>query len=56
MDACTQLEQAIRDLCLQLLNAKDSEEAEVIGEQLRSAIHEHMADLRRNVVAILPAL
>jgi len=48
------MEQAIRDLCLQLLNAKDSVEAEVIGEQLRSAIHEHMTDLRRNVVSILP--
>jgi len=50
------MEQAIRDLCLQLLSAKDSEEAEAIGKQLRSAIHEHMADLRRNVVTILPEL
>lgn len=50
------MEQVIRDLCLQLLTAKDAKEAEVLGEQLRAAIHEHMVNLRRNVVTILPAL
>ena len=50
------MEQAIRDLCSQLLTAKDSQQAELLGEQLRAAIHEHMAEIRRNVVTILPKL
>ena len=50
------MEQAIRDLCSQLLAAKDPKEAEMLGEQLRAAIHGHMVNLRRNVVTILPVL
>ena len=52
----TPQEQLVNDLNWQLLSAKNPVEAELIGDQLRSAIHEHVQDMRRNVVSILPAL
>jgi|SRR5579859_1407416 len=49
------MEQPINELCSELLRSQNPTEAEFIGEQLRSAIHEHVENLRDTVIA-LPAL
>lgn len=46
------MEARIKKLCSQLLRTKEPEEAEVIGEQLRSAIHDHIENLRDDVIAL----
>ena len=36
------MEQQIRELCSKLLKTHDPNEAKVVGERLRSAIHQHI--------------
>ena len=48
-------EEQIRELCAKLLTTKDTIEAHTIGEELRSAIHEHIENLRQQA-EILPIL
>ena len=48
-------EQRIRELCLQLRDARDEGRIEEIGNELRAAIHEHVESLRHEVTA-LPTL
>jgi hypothetical protein len=43
------MEKRIKDLCSQLSKAKDKTEVEEIGEQLRSAIHEYIENMRHKV-------
>jgi hypothetical protein len=43
------MEQRIKDLCSQLVSTRDPDEVQFIGEQLRSAIHEHVESLRHEV-------
>jgi hypothetical protein len=43
------MDERIRDLCSQLLRIQDSDIAEAVGEQFRSAIHEHVQYLRHGV-------
>lgn len=50
------MEQQISTLCSQLLRTQDPDEAEVIGEQLRSAIHVYVEDLRYEAGTTIPVL
>ncbi len=43
------MEKRIKDLCSRLSNAKDRTEVEEIGEQLRSAIHDYIENMRHRV-------
>ena len=51
------MEQRIRELCSELLTTKDTNEAHTIGEELRSAIHEHLENLRHDaeILTVLEA-
>lgn len=49
MWAAAMIEERIKDLCSRLVNSSDPEEIEEIGEQLRSAIHEHVETLRQRL-------
>jgi len=46
------MQQQIKDLCSELLRAKDPNETEAIGENLRSAIHDHIENLRHDVMTL----
>ena len=43
------MEARIRDLCSALLNTKEPESIEKIGEQLRCAIHDYVEEMRLQV-------
>jgi hypothetical protein len=43
------IEQRIKELCSRLVNSVDPEEIQDIGQQLRSAIHEHVESLRHRL-------
>jgi len=43
------MEARIKELCSQLLNTKDPDTIEKIGEELRCAIHDHVEELRHKV-------
>ncbi|HEV2396788.1 MAG TPA: hypothetical protein VGS27_07605 [Candidatus Sulfotelmatobacter sp.] len=43
------IEQRIKELCARLVSSSDPAEIEEIGEQLRSAIHEHVETLRQRL-------
>ena len=45
-------EQRIRNLCMDLFSTREPDEIEFIGEQLRSAIHEHVESLRSDLNAL----
>ena len=40
------MEARIRELCSALLNTKDPDAIQMIGQQLRCAIHDHVEELR----------
>jgi len=43
------MEARIRELCSLLLSTNDPDTTDMIGEQLRCAIHEHVEELRHQV-------
>jgi len=43
------MEARIKELCSRLLNTKDPDSIEKIGEELRCAIHDHVEELRQQV-------
>lgn len=49
---CAPVEEEVRMLCGQLLDAEDPSAVQAISQKLQSAIHEHIEELRSKVLEI----